>query len=186
MATIVTIPPGQLGAIIKRSVRKNVTAIQRGMRHAAERGRTYLVSKTAGGPVDQGLLKNSWTVRETAAGDWLVVNMTPYAGVVERGARPHGVSKEGVQAIYQWVLRHNIGAPMRGGQFATRGEHEEASANWAEKQAWNITWAIVHKLKTKGQKGTFFVRNSLPKLNELAHGEIDKYLDRSISKMGDE
>lgn len=78
-------------------------AIAQGIRLAAHRSRTLLMRKS---PVDQAQYKNSWRVKENggSAGPSLV-NDSPIAGVIELGARPHGVSKEGQAAIHAWVMR---------------------------------------------------------------------------------
>ncbi len=76
-------------------------AIQAGIRLAAERGRTHLMRQS---PVDLGQYKNSWRVKETGAGP-TIINDSPHAGIIELGARPHKVSREGIEALTAWVLR---------------------------------------------------------------------------------
>lgn len=104
----------------------------------AQRQRTDLVKRS---PVDTGIFKNAWQVREERTGA-ACRNSAPYAGIIERGARPHEVSPEGIQAIEAWAMRHG---------------HDEASAK-------RIARAVAQKLRTEGQRGLFLVRDALPQV----------------------
>lgn len=149
---------------IQRREKSILAAIRRGIRNGARGGRAVLVRRS---PKDLGQLKNSW--RDTASRPGTatmttvaeVFNDAPYAGIVELGARPHPVSREGQLAILEWVQRH------------FRGEDEKAQRR--------IARAIVHKIRREGQRPTYFVRDSLGDLNALAAREVARAVDRQAS-----
>jgi hypothetical protein len=93
MATI-KIPPGQLGAVLETHARKLPQATRAGLSLAAEQGRKELARKI---PVYRGVLQNAWEIRTQTTGSTaaVVTNTAPYAGIVERGARPTGPPRRG-------------------------------------------------------------------------------------------
>lgn len=103
----VRINPDQVGAVIRASTKSYPKAISQGSGLAALRAMGVLKRIT---PVDRGMMKNAWQLhsRWLAQGlvEYMVQNSAPYAGIIERGARPHPVSAEGWMAIFRWVLRH--------------------------------------------------------------------------------
>lgn len=125
------------------------------MKLAAHRGRTLLVRKS---PVDRGNFKNAWRVR-TIAGGAEIQNDAPYAGIIELGARPHPVSREGIEALTGWARRHFPGVD--------------------EKEHKSIAFAIAAKLKKYGQKPTYLVRDSMDELRqyigEAMEAEVKKF-----------
>jgi hypothetical protein len=134
--------------------------IGRGIRNGVRRGRALLVIRT---PKDTGMLKASWrdnTHRADAAMGRVaaeIFNEAPYAGIVESGARPHPVSAEGVAAITRWAQRH----------FPT---FTPAEIN-------RIVTGIVYKLRTHGQKATYFVRDSRQEIIQGLRAEIIRQLE---------
>lgn len=129
-------------------------ATRAGVRLAAERGRGILAQAT---PVDTGAMKARWRVSK--GGTVTIVNDAPYAGVVEAGARPHGVSIEGRHAIKLWFMR-KVGLP--------------------EKEAAIRTEAFCQRLMAHGWVGKFFVRNSLDQLN----AEVAKTIEHVLAEAG--
>lgn len=78
-------------------------------------------------------------------------NDAPHIGIVEEGARPHPVSKDGVEALTRWA-RLKLGLDPES----------------AKKVANAIAW----RLRKKGQKPTYFVRDSKPDLTNAAAQNI--------------
>lgn len=154
---------GRLPEELAKRERAIKEGILRGIRNGVRRGRAMLVLRT---PKDMGLAKASWYDSSvggpstgTVAEIW---NSAPYAGILEEGARPHGVSAEGRLAIYEWARRH----------FP---DEDDAGLK-------RITHAICHKLATRGQRPTYFVREARPALVEAAVEEII----RSVQKISDQ
>lgn len=153
---------GDLPGELQRREKAIRAAIGRGIRNGVRRGRVLLVHRT---PKDTGLLKASWRDTTARSLDTVVTeifNTAPYAGIVEEGARPHGVSPEGRQALMDWAVRHFPGRAL--------------------KDLEGIVWAICAKLKREGQQPTYFVRNSRVELARLLVDEIV----RALSKVADQ
>ena len=141
-------------------------AVQSGLRDAAHFGRALLVRQTDQlGKVDQGQFRNSWRVAKegappTAGGfqDYQIVNDAPYAGIIERGARPHPVSPEGIEALTHWA-RRKLGLSL-----------DEAAG---------VAHAIAWKLRRHGQRPTWLVRESLPELGRMLRTSTEAKLRRA-------
>lgn len=192
--------PEQLAGALAKGKAGLMDAVRRGVRNSARRGRAHLVRVT---PKDSGLLKASWKDTTTGPGATsttvaMVYNDAPYAGIVEAGARPHPVSEEGQLAIYEWVKRHF------GFQAIGSGKNRKIRAVSLDMQTANapgegrvrpklggklgelnmsielvrIAEAIIHKLRTKGQAPTYFVKNSLPDLESFLADEVSRAVER--------
>lgn len=108
---------------------------------AARKFVRHLVERTDEmGITDRGILKNSWRAERRGNGA-TVFSDAPHAGIVELGARPHKVSKEGRENIAAWAMR-KLGLSA-----------EEAQA---------ASWAFVKKLNVKGQEPTYLVQDAIP------------------------
>lgn len=180
MGAVVEIDERALPAELDRLDRRIRAAIKRGAMAAAQRGRAYLVSKT---PVDQGQLKAAWRVKAGTPsmdtdGDLLaiIVNDAPHIQMVELGAKPHTMSPEGWQAIYEWVRRH-----YRGGSFGGSGKMRARPRGvlvgpykGPDPVINDITDAIVFRIAKYGQKPTLFVKNSVAKLEAIMRDEVDR------------
>lgn len=181
--TTIALTPKQLTARLKQDAERYPAALKHGLRRGAQRGRTLLVHES---PVDTGQFKNAWKVRDLNSAPQ-IHNDAPHAGIIERGARPHPVSREGVDAIRAWVKRV-LGADLKAGtktqpKAAQKGEkrfmgkyrrmmHErefEAAVD-------NVVWAIITKLKREGQVGKFIVQDNLEKLARFAREEVERVL----------
>lgn len=104
-----------------------------------------------------------------------VTNDAPYAGVIERGARPHGVSEEGQRAIYEWVRRHfRFTTTVKRGANAGKQSKPKSVTGEAFEDPFlsEVTFGIVMKLKREGQKGRFIVRNERPALTDAAAKDL--------------
>lgn len=175
----------------ERRIRRAIAA---GALAGAHRGRTLMTGRT---PVDRGQLKAGWKVKagapefggmfdETLAE---LGNDAPHLSFVELGSRPHAVSPEGWQAIYEWVRRH-----FRGGKLGGTGRPRRARQTSVvdsgrpfrgpDPVITKITNAIVHKIRTEGSKPTFFVRNSLDDLRAVMVAELHRALARVEKSTG--
>lgn len=170
---------------INRRHRAFRSELDKGMMRAAQRAKTYMRKQ---GPVDQGQLKNSWNVERVAPLKLNLVNTAPYAGVIEEGARPHAVSRAGWQAIYDWVYRNRAKFSPQGPRQRAAGPRQRFKAHptvgpeATEESLKAITWGIVNKIKRYGQKGTFFVKNSMPQINAYIREQSDLAAKRTAAR----
>lgn len=151
MATVVRLSVEQVPEVLRKQPARLTKAFKEGMQLGAERARTELVENS---PVGDGMFKAGWKTKRKSDGAE-VENRTLYAGVIESGARPHGVSKEGVENIKRWVAKKfgvEINSPMCA----------------------RITHGIVEKLRTKGQEGKWLVRDRLTRFAKEAAEEIGR------------
>ena len=96
-------------------------------------------------PVDTGFYKASHVAQKTSNGA-KVTNTAPYAGVLEAGARRHGVSAEGIERLAQWALRKGI------------AQNKE--------QALQIAIGKARKLAMYGEKPRWIYKNSLKEMKK--------------------
>lgn len=163
-----TVAPQDVAKLLAKLGKAAPIAIAKGVRRSTARGVATLVQRN---PVDTGNMKASW--RSTNGGiDSIakIENKAPHAGIVENGARPHPVSQEGWMAIYQWARRHFSGS----GKSNKDGLDSGLAA---------ITNGIVHKLRTKGQHPTLFVKDSRDDLARFARSEVEKALREELDKV---
>ena len=144
MTTSITIGPHQLGAALRKEGEKMPKIIAQSALAAANRLKTYMVRLTDRmGITDTGIYKNSFVVHGSMSGTGrqaTVINEAPHAGIVEMGARPHHVGKEGREALKLWCMR---------------------KLGLREKEAEEASWAIAHKIAEVGIQGRYVFRNSL-------------------------
>lgn len=182
MSINVNIPPGALGAFLKAQGTSQKAAIDRGIRVAKHRAVRLLKERT---PLDQGVMRAAWSVTKNG-----VENDSPIAGIIEKGARPHKVSREGFEQIYEWVRRkvpvvegligpHQAGARGKRGRFGHMLTASEAGKKY-DKAAYDITWAIVKRLEREGYKGTRFVEKSMPEILNMSVEEISDSIERAL------
>lgn len=188
---IIKITANQLPKELRARVEKTPIVLQRGIVTAAHRGRTYMVRKT---PRDRGQLRNAWRVRFRRGGKYVgcnLVNDAPYAGVVEHGARPHAVSREGWESIYEWVRRKGLvteeflgweKAGRGGGRVQVRKTRKIKAGGFDDPDISAITWGIVKKLQRVGQAPTYFVKLSLPRLSKLMRLEVARIIKKWSGK----
>lgn len=186
MGAVVKIGLGELPRELARGEREIRTAVRRGVIAGAHRARAIMVKRT---PVDQGQLKASWHV-DTELSDSTptlaeLINDAPHIAIVELGARPHKVSPEGWTAIYEWVRRHYRGGTMggKGRMRARRNVVIGGPFKGDDPVISDITNAIVYRIRTKGQKATLFVRNSVDELRNVMATELQFHLARVNERM---
>ncbi len=170
----------QLPKHMVKDHKRIINRIEMGLASAARRGRTHMVPRT---PTDQGQLRNSWRVDGQ-----LLRNTAPHAGIVELGARPHPVSKEGFLALVEWAKRHGLGGArrqfQRGGRTRIQGPQQAffAYGEWfvdADAPAAKVALGIVRKIRHHGQAPTYFVRDELPALTKIAKTEVERKLRKA-------
>lgn len=186
-------------------------AARRGARIAAQRAKALLMHRTpvdtgelkSSWKVARTKIRGS---NEVA----LIENTAPHAGIVEMGARPHAVSEAGQLAIYEWVKRHFefrvstvqgpllpdqkrssivVGGISRDSSFALRqGERRARKLGGPlgqlemDSELVRIAEAIVNKLRARGQKPTYFVRDSLPDLQRFLREEVEREIRAQAAK----
>lgn len=170
--TVINMGHGQIGPELIARAKKTPGVINKAMKRSAMKARTKLARKT---PKDLGQAKAGWKVSSLIKGTSRsridVYNDAPHVGVIELGARPHGVNLEGRIAIYEWVLRNipreELIGPRRKGSRMKKLKND---------QAMKITQAIVHKIRAHGQKPTYFVRSSMDEITAEFGKEVEKQI----------
>jgi hypothetical protein len=190
-----TIRPSEVASVLRAHAKSFPMAVKAGAGLAAQRGRTHLVRTS---PVDTGMYKNSWVVLDLAMGMESRVtleNNAPHAGIIELGARPHPVGRAGIEALTQWVKRKILrgaysgvrknasAAPKRGRKLSATAQAYKAQANWTlDDEAKKIAFAIAKKIEKEGQKPTYHLRDSIPKLRKFLIEEINRQVERVLKR----
>lgn len=187
MATL-TIDAKAIGARIRADHKGAPKAVDRAIFSGLQRGKAYIVGKT---PVDRGILKNAWKVIRLSTGGAELTNDQPYAGIMERGARPFKMSKEGVEALAGWVFRKILNGTIQvrkaGGKFSSLSgnkRHKHLVKANLEEEALRIAYMIAKHFEKVGMKGKRFVWKELPKMAELMEKEINRSLDVFFNRPG--
>lgn len=172
MATV-EMTEAELGARLRSDAAGSPKAVFRAMVSAAQRGKGYIVKKS---PVDRGILRNAWKVIRLSIQNIVeLTNDQPYAGVVERGARPFKISPDGLTALKYWAKRK-----LRSGELTPKGP--VGSEQELEREANRIAWAIAKKFEKVGMKGKRFVMENLPILASLMDAEVKRYLGKFFNR----
>lgn len=178
--SIIKLRPDEVGAELRARASKTPAAITKAMFRAAKRGQAMLARRT---PKDLGQAKAGWKTSEPVRGSRKahidLYNDVPHIGILEHGARPHPVSLEGRIAIHEWVVRHynsmrKVSGPVQPGK---KKKTRKSGPQGREQEMLDITNAIIHKIRTKGQDPTYFVKRSMPELQE----DFGKQLNKQIS-----
>lgn len=192
MGAVIPVPLDQLPEVLDLGEAKIRRAVAAGALAGAHRGRALIVKRT---PVDLGQLKAGWRVTpgatefegmDTTLAE--LVNDAPHIAIVELGSRPHKVSPEGWLAIYEWVRRHYRGGKLGGkGRMRPqkRGEADERPFHGPDPVITEITNAIVWRIRQRGQKPTFFVRNSVDDLRDVMAHELVRAIAAASASIGE-
>jgi hypothetical protein len=167
---------GQLPRILRKHGEEGGKAVARGAMRAAIHAQADL--KAAKEPRDRGLFAAAWKIRSDA-GTIVLYNDAPYAGILEAGARPHGVSKEGQALIRAWVIRK--GVLMVAGRGGREVRVTGRNANRYEKAIDDAVWAICAKIKAEGQKPLWVVKKRLPAFSKYLQDEIKEQIEKLLS-----
>jgi hypothetical protein len=171
------VTPAEVAKLIAETAKKLPDAMRKAAMTSGVRVTAELVDRAPTGVA--GVLKAAWAANPKqhfgSNGKGKVVSVTnsaPYAGIIERGARPHPVSDEGRRSIKQWVIRKGIAARAAlDPEFAGRDESDIAAI---------ITDGICRKLLMVGQKGRFDVLKLLEPAAAWTRAEFERELDRLI------
>ncbi len=158
MSTTTKIEPGKLGHALLSEGKKHKKAVFTAAIAAARKFKALLVQRTDDlGITDRGQLKNSWKAEKTDYGA-VVFSDCPYAGIIEMGARPHPVSREGQEGIAEWAVR-KLGVD--------------------EKEAKTVAFLICRKIAREGQKPKHLVSAVLPKAAIYYREELTRVMKES-------
>ena len=153
----IRIDPKQLSAELIHSGEAVQEAQMRAAFSASMRLKTHLVNRTDElGITDLGVYKNSFHAEQTDFGA-VVYNDAPHSGIVEEGARPHYLPKEGIEALFRWCKR-KLGLD--------------------DKEARSAAWAIAHNIAEKGLKGRWVMRDSQDEAIFFYQLELERELAR--------
>lgn len=137
------IDPKDINRVFSETSKRAKDSLMNALKKGAHKGKETLKEAT---PQDTMESSKAWKVKGSPKKNNLRIhNSSPYVGVLELGARPHGVNAEGRASIQAWVLRN------------LSSDEQEAS---------RITQGIIEKIKREGQKGTFFIRLSIPEIGD--------------------
>lgn len=167
---------GQLPKLLQKHAAEAPAAIARGLMKAAVHAQADL--KSAKEPRDRGLFAAAWTI-SSASGNVVLHNSSPYAGILERGARPHAVSKAGREAIRAWVIRKGVlfVSGKGGRQVRVTGRNKDRY----EAAIDSAVWAICAKIKKEGQEPLWVVRKRIPKFRGYVKQEIELELEKLLA-----
>ena len=161
MATVIALRPEQLAPAISARLRSIPKTIRRGMYNAASRAKTRLVRRT---PKDRGNARAGWRVVPSRSGyiatgmpELGVINDVPYISILEEGARPHHLNREGIIAVAGWFRRkHGL----------------------SEKDALSAAYGFSQNLSKTGQAPTYFVRNEMGELQRILSRELRQVIEK--------
>jgi hypothetical protein len=110
-------------------------------------------------PNDTGRMSESWKTSVTPDKRTIIIkNDAPYAAIVEFGARPHKVNREGLESIAEWAM------------YKLMLSSEDAKS---------FAFAFAKKLEKQGQKPTYFVTAHEASYNKLFSRSIHKYFKKA-------
>lgn len=139
---------GELGEFANASLRAKRKAVISGIARS-------IPDLVANSPVDTGLYAASWgmTVLEKSV---IVGNYSPYAGVIEYGARPHTPP---IGPLLAWAKR-------------VTGSNSQPPDY--DSHVWAIAKAVQKKIAEHGQAPRHIMENMIPKIIENIRQEFDR------------
>ena len=157
MSVVIKLNAAELPDALRKEGTRIQGAIKTAAKAAALKLKTYLVRETDRlGITYQGTYKGGFRATENS-----VVNDAPHAGIVELGARPHKVSKEGREAIKRWAM---------------------IKLGLTEKDAESASWGIAKNIEMVGQEGYYVMRNAIPKAVAFYKDELTRILQKNRGK----
>lgn len=202
MPETITMTESQLGARLRSDEAGAPKAVIKAMISAAQRGKSFMVGKS---PVDRGILRNAWKViKLSSLGVVELTNDQPYAGIMERGARPFKISGAGLWALKGWVMRKLMSGEMvpqgaqtritwargwnkrirtaKGESLISTRRRRRFSRAQLEVEAERIAYAIAKNFEKVGMKGKWFVMNNLTQLAQLMDSEVKRSLSKFFNR----
>lgn len=153
----ISLKPHELGAELKARALQTGKAVANGIEGASLRSRTHLSAIT---PVDTGQAAQNWRVGRKA-GTHSLYNEAPYVGVLELGARPHPISREGIENIARSFQR---------------------KYGLSESEAESAAWGYARRVAERGVEPRYFVRDALPLLHKHVADEVVREIKREAKR----
>ncbi len=146
-----------------------------------ERIVTSIIPNTDPQPVDRGVYRAAWRVRQTPGKlEVVVTNDSPHAGFIEEGVKAGRVkiSRKMIDALTEWVLRKGIVQKARGDDGIQRKRRSPTKAD--RTKARGIAWAIAKRMKQRGifneGKGLKILERALAGIDRVIKGEFEREL----------
>ncbi len=213
MSTTVKVSLNRLGATLLKHEGIRQEAMRRGVAAGADRGVGLLVRKSKSVNY-MGQFMNSWHVPTRRDRNLVTVrNDAPHAGIIEAGARPHGVNGAGRIALLEWVLKVIAPQPVQGPLTADRagnyafsnkaavrnarkglrfgfgeggvkaGKKARANIDAVYEAAMAIVVSICRNIKANGVKPHWIVKDNLDQLGAYARNEIVREMRQAAGAM---
>lgn len=170
-------------------------AVQIGCFRAAVRAQGILKRDSMRAAHDRGTFANAWqvvppSVTTFARGKLIgrrrvvrVENKAPYAGIIELGARPHGVSLEGRLAIREWVRRNiRVAVWSKAGRSGGQVQTGTRMRSKKDPELDRITQAIVWKIQREGQPPHYIVSKRMYEFIAQLAKMVEREVKRAASK----
>ncbi len=157
---VVTMFASQVSLQIKKDVEGGRKTVRKAVHNTAEVARNIL-SRSA--PVGWGELKASLRLQKQTSKTELaqVTADAPYAGIIERGARPHPVSKDGRDLIARWAKK----------KFSV-----------TDSEAKGIAFLVARKIAREPTKPRWWFRSKLGDFEQILHKEIARIIGDGIGQ----
>jgi hypothetical protein len=157
VSVVIRIPADALPKALRGEGERVREIIRKAAKAASLRLKTHLVRESdKKGITHTGVYKGGFRATDNS-----VVNDAPHAGIVELGARPHPVSKEGREAIKRWAMT----------KLGLSAEDAESAA-----------WGIANKIRKEGQVGRYVMRDAVPMALEFYKKELTRLLRAASGK----
>lgn len=157
MSIEIKIAPDELASALRKEGMRIREAVIKAAKAAALRLKAYLVRQTDKlGITYQGVYKGGFRATDNS-----VVNTAPHAGLVELGARPHKVSKEGRESIKKWAM---------------------IKLGLSEAEAESASWGIAKTIEMVGQEGYYVMRDAVPMAVKFYKDELTRILQKNKGK----
>lgn len=185
------IRPDQLPGALKTSGEASRVAVQLAAFRAAVRTQTLLKRRSRKLANDRGVYANAWQVQPRSVRTYRkaklfgrreicrVENLTPYAGVIELGARPHPVSLEAQKSIREWVRRNlRVASWSKAGRSGGQVQTGTRMRKKKDPELDRITKAIVWKIQRYGQKPRYVVSGVIDQIQRFTQQMVAREIKR--------
>lgn len=156
----------ELGKISQKTIKEQRAAVARGL----ARSIPYLVEKS---PVDTGLYAASWsfTVDDYSG---IIGNSSPYAGIIEDGARPFTPP---IAPLLEWAHRVLSGGDRVRGQPLTAAQQKEtgkSKLSGYSNDEWALAKAAQNAISRRGMIPHHIMRDAIPQIIEYIKEELER------------
>lgn len=192
---VIAVKPADFPKVLRRHLLAHPNVARQALRRAARRALPVIADTIARvrphKPQDTGHYTARWTTEPMPDGA-LIYNPLMYAKVVETGRSPHpdAMAAGGVgpgakwpprDEIERWVRRKfrgslTIASGVAAG-FARAGGRRVNRRDLVERTVRSLVFLVRRKIGTQGTPGKFVLRDSLPKIIQIAQAEIIRALN---------